>query len=155
MPSLFKEIRPAYGPFHRINILSPASPVEAGEILRPCRSATYEIEVRAWSRQGMGHLVLRTQAFGDLFRIDEDGSEEMVQQYAAVEDDLGRPASTSSRNGTACILWTFSGLGCIRDPGTYFFRMFIQDDAGQVVGVIETREIVVEADHRVKGDTTP
>ncbi|OIW30221.1 hypothetical protein CONLIGDRAFT_681000 [Coniochaeta ligniaria NRRL 30616] len=146
MPSLFKEARPSHGPFNRINILSPATPIKAGEALTPCALATAPIEVRGWSRPGLGHYILRTSACGDLYRVDvEDGGpDEMVVENAVVEDDLGRPASSSASRGTACVKWTFTELGVIAEPGTYFFRVRIMNDAFQVIGEIDSAEVVVE-----------
>jgi hypothetical protein len=145
MPSLFKEVRPSHGPFFRINILSPATPTKAGEPLRPCSLATAPIEVRGWSRPGLGHAILRTQVCGDLWRADEDGADEMVCENAIVEDDLGRPDSVSSQRRSACVKWTFSDLETITEPGTYYFVVKIMNASCQVLGEIESAEIVVEA----------
>lgn len=143
MPSLFKETRPSHGPFNRINILSPETPAKPGEHLNPCALASTPIEVRGWSRPGLGHYVRRTMAFGDLWRVDEEGGpDEMVCENAIVEDDLGRAVS-SSTHGTACIKWTFSDLK-IAEPGTYYYRVKILNDSCQVIGEIDSGEIVVE-----------
>lgn len=152
MPSLFKESRPSHGPLNRINILSPQTPAKPGEPLKPCSLASAPIEVRGWSRPGFGHAIRRTSACGDLFRIDEEGgSNELVGENIIVEDDLGRAASSSTLRGTACVKWTFSELE-IAEPGTYFYRVKILNDSYQLIGQINSAEVVVEAPEPAQSD---